>query len=178
METREIKLARLQRELEKEKRSKIWGVLIMSLLVIVVMMCLYHYSSREKTVFGGILYVGMICVIVYYIFHHAIKELNMERCLKDIQYKIQTEGKFVGKIKEEYNHLVVTETKLNEIPPKLRKTVIYLLSNPDKTPEEIIQTREEEIENMKDKRTVYFYSLEETFWQYFISWEWLKKIPQ
>jgi hypothetical protein len=64
----------------------------------------------------------------------------------------------------------------NLIPQKLNKTALYLLSQKDKTPEEVIEDRNEEVWDMGLQLVCYQGCIERTFWQYLRSWKWLKKI--
>ncbi|HBB03338.1 TPA: hypothetical protein DCZ39_00270 [Patescibacteria group bacterium] len=166
MKNKQEKFLEFHRDLEKKKKQAIWSLIGMS-IVFIFMIFTVHIMQND---FMYILIVGF----AWAIFPVINAPLNIEKLEKELTKKIKTEEEYVNQIKEEYDYLISPDRKFRDIPAKLRKTAGYLLSQEDKTPEEVIAMRGEEIEDMQIKLHVYRESIEHNFWQYLISGKWLK----
>jgi len=148
--------------------------LVISLIIIPIVCIIAMYIHMDFI--GATICTVIIAYLGYALIKYFVKSMDMHESVSKLSKEIKKEWKYVEGIKKEY--ALISTVKLDDLSIDLKKTAQYLLSNPEKKPYEVIAAREEEIEDMETQYRVYLGSPEKTFWQYFISWKWLKKIPK
>lgn len=165
MKTKEERKVAFEQKLKKTRRLTVW----ISLLVVLGVMVYIIFDPPNYFIGLGI---GML-----FFFPSSVvgswRSFNTVRSCSVLRRKLQEETQYVESIRKEYAD--ITSCTFQEIPKRLRATAIYLLSNPDKGPEDIMKEREESLENIKIKIQIFLDSPEKNFWQYFTSWKWLKE---
>jgi len=164
---------KFQRGLEKTKRKEFWMTILTSILLVLIIVVAFHDT---RLVFPSCL-VSIILIILIFLRMRDIRMINIEN---ELGKKIEKETKYIKKFKEEYELLRLC--KFTEIPISLRKTAETLLYTsmiypPKEDIYKVIKAQETEIENMEIQLQVYKDCPERNFWQYFISWKWIKKLP-
>jgi len=171
--TQEQKISGFQRGLEKTKRKEVWMTILTSILLVLIIVVAFHYTRLVLPV----CLVSIISITSILLRMRDIRMVNMEN---ELGKKIEKETKYIKKFKEEYD--ILSSYKFNEIPISLRKIARTfrnrpLIAYPKEDIYEVIQEKNDEIENMKIELQVYQASPERTFWQYIKSLKWLKRLP-
>ena len=172
METKEQKFARFQKTLELHKKQAAWALII----TIVFSGMIGEVAYIHNNIFLYVVVIFSICFLMIILLFTFIKEVNITSLEKELRDKIKEAKESLETLKKEY--VIIISWKFNDIPPNLRETARYLLSYEDLSPRQIIAQEKETIEEMEIQLKVYQKSSERNFWQYFMTWKWLKKIPQ
>ena len=172
METKEQKFARFQKSLELSKKQSAWALII----TIIFSGVLGEAAYIQNNIFFYFVVIFAICFLMVILLFSFIKDVNITDLEKELRDKIKEAKESLETIRKEY--VIIISWKLNDIPANLRKTARYLLSYEDLTPRQIIAQEKEKIEEMEIQLKVYQRSSERNFWQYFMTWKWLKKISQ
>ncbi|MCX6822635.1 MAG: hypothetical protein NTX91_01375 [candidate division SR1 bacterium] len=174
METQNLdKRLELQRSLERQRRASTWKIALGTAVFIAIM----RYNAHST---ADIIICSFVFIVLWLLFFwEPVRDMNMNRLEGMLRKKITEEDEYVIKIKEEYRLIEqICKSSFNAIPGKFKPTAIYLLYEEDKTPEEIIADREEEVADMKIQLQCYKDCKERTFWRYTASYKWLKRLPR
>lgn len=163
MKTKEERKVVFEQQLKKTRRLTVW----ISLLVVLGVMVYIIFDPPNY-------FIGLGIGILFFFPSSVVgswRSFNTVRSCSVLRRKLKEEEEYMQGIRKDYTDII--SCKFHEIPARLRATAIYLLSNPDKGPEEIMKTREANLENIKIKIQIFLDSPEKNFWQYFASWKWL-----
>lgn len=159
-------LSKFQRDLEVAKQRRIWMILLLTLAVCLGIKVLHHLHILSDTPFHfGIL----IPLFAAYI--PLIQGFNAEKFEDQIQKEIVKKVKDLNEFDLVYRF--VSSGEFKETPKHMGIITIYLFSNREKKPEEIIQMHKGLLHNMRLKERASELCLERNFWQYFASLKWL-----
>ncbi len=163
------KFHQLDSELEKEKRQATRKIVFWS-IILILLIVFSIYEERFLALLFGCLF--LVAVLVYL---PGILLMNIKRSVARLVKEQNIEEINLKKVKTEYE--TICALTFENIPNELVPSARYFLSQKG-TPAETLAAREEKFEEMHIQLQVYVSSKERTFWQYFKSFKWLKKLPK
>ena len=123
MQTKQKELSSSQRDMEKKKKRAMWWMIgvLFGLEIIVYIM---HPTVLTFTIFT----LGWII----FCYREQAEKLNMSISAKKLQKKVDEEKEHISILKKHYT--IISLHPFNEMHSEVKKTAIYLLSDPKKNP--------------------------------------------
>lgn len=173
--SKEQKFSKFQRDLEREKKLTIWApiVLIIIIVAFIRFQDFWNGSVDDPGFIARYCFYGVLLLATVLITCLLIKiSFNMASRQKELRETIKEKKEYLEKLKKFYN--AISSLKFRDIPKETIKEPEYqVLANVDKTPPEVFEELQAEIDDMEIKLRAYHKSPERTFWHYAFSFKWL-----
>lgn len=164
----EKRFSEYQYVLNCQRKYGTWALIVVLAILIPATMVIYRHTGNFSIIAIDMLFGVMV-------FWKIVKIANTSNAAQELSRKINAEDGYIKSIKADYDFL--KSKTFGDIPQPMYKTAKYLLSGKEIGPNQVIKNREDELANLKIKCSVYLSAPQKTFWQYLLSWKWLKKIP-
>ncbi|MCX6825034.1 MAG: hypothetical protein NTY80_02305 [candidate division SR1 bacterium] len=166
MNTNAKMFSECRRDLESKKKQLLWATLVMGAIPLLV-----AGGNAIISGMGGLSYyishMMYICGIWFLFVPVPMRGLNMEKREKRLKKEIEKEEREIEEMKK------AQANKTSVVPAINKKTASNYIFGRKKKP---LWQAEKELEVSKVNLDVYIASIERTFWQYFKSLKWLKKV--
>ncbi|MCX6825036.1 MAG: hypothetical protein NTY80_02315 [candidate division SR1 bacterium] len=153
------KLSEAQRDLEKRKMRHM-QLLVITILAVPIGIELGMFAYRPDPIARKIEYVVMAFLLGLTIIPDIIRDLSMKKKEEELRKKIPLEEQMMSVIRKEYRDICLLT--FDRLPRKHIETLNYLWSKEDKTPEQIMDARDEELDALRFKLQAYQLSPERT----------------